>query len=1708
MSANAPNSAAAAAELELIEKVELRFALAASAAQLDATVRTFLVPVLQKLASPTPGIQSKVLALLAHINARVRSEPTVHLPTQALVALVGGVATVPIVRNFGLVYLEMALERTPAAERTEWLVPLLAAFAVLGSAGVVMGRAPPRQHALLASLATTCLEPLQAPPVTSAALAIKENVSTGVPTAVWPVALQCWAYTLRHMPPTVSLAAWTSTKRAILNFTTHYVPPTASWHRAYVLFLGTCDANSTLSDLADTSLRRTPLDLETPPLISALYALYFEQNVAAHSGTGPPTVTPATPTAPANALSSLLAAATAAGSPAAPTVSADVVTVKHRVLTVLAKSKVAASAFPFCWKVIVDALFGTPPVHKLQQAGLGFLQWVARMADQAVLEQNAPEILVGTLRIVKEPPGPLTELALISLGMVLKRVPSAMTDDILTDLFDLAKAVPTHLKLALQDCLTSALLPMTTPPAHLADLVKDAPGHSSELYRWISLRFTSKLRPHALDTLALHLRLSCDASLHVRQEAEAGLQVEAQSKDAMDVDGRPTMAQLLDLVQGMPLTVDERAVAVEYVFRYLLVVQAGMSAGRVAAESVRDHRFAKALKGWIEGHAEEATAMAGFFQTCLTVDGASMTLQSSCLRKLECLRLLGAQFERNVPALVHLQFTSTSIGPMLSLANLLDSVDVTAPTGLSVDSAPFTAAQLLLTSEVEKVTDVLKDVSGASSLVVLAALHRAPHVLAGQEVSEATLKSVFALTSHSNVDITIKALGCLGHLARAHPTHRAAVIEHLIKPFPNTHHAKTFPPVLLAAAEALATILAGPAARCTPYHHFDPNPDVATYDLAVTDAVLGMDTTSKPVRHAQLTYCDHLVALVPSLPAVTLDRIHDIALRALVVADWAALASQALMQVHVRYPSRSPALMPAVSRTLATAPAQAATAPAFVLFDCLVGAARDIKQPTAACLLLQLLKISEASGAPGAAARDRSIDWSNPEAEAIREQLPVADLVPVLFRLQCHTNQAVADAIRGMVAALVKPPNAPLDEHYPAIFREIKRGLQHSAPIVRETSLLSLLEVFKHHAAAGDQDSAASTASPVAPFLDEVLGKAALRLLDDVHESIQQAAVRACTVLCQHMPVAMAMPFVLDGLKSSAAEVTRFSLLTIKKLTADRPRQVRPHVPETVGALLEALSSLEPQVLNYLSFHVHKYDMTAEQLDAKRLMALRDSPTMAALEGLLALATTPDETTALINALVHVVRKGVGLPTRGGVARAILLLKPVALAQVPASADLLLKSLSGAVFDTNATVRHVMAAAAAHVIGSGASTSVVEKFVAHLTKQYVGSADRRRAVAGVAVACARTVSARDVWGKMLAAVLPLVALGMHADVPTPAPGAVAETGPTERDEWVDVWQAYVNSASSAVALYATEMRALASECLATSQDWAVQDQAARVVAWLAGGFKVQVPRDTFDRLVQLAMAHRRAALVTAVAQVGVAVEKDAARSAASWLVGEVCRTGEHADALDVLLRAPGVAKDANVAVGPLAKRVGELAAASDEEAGKKGADAEVEKFVGVYATALVAAKDDAAIAEHVARAADLVAQIARQRGASAAFIQHVGRIVPLLDSANAVLVAKDVLGFPDAFQVEDGTKVTAAVEASRLAAITVLRRMCGIPPAQHQHQQVADGVEKLTPVLDLTARTQVREVLAELVSSGAFRQVPLVAEAMHNVMQELQRAAS
>jgi proteasome component ECM29 len=73
--------------------------------------------------------------------------------------------------------------------------------------------------------------------------------------------------------------------------------------------------------------------------------------------------------------------------------------------------------------------------------------------------------------------------------------------------------------------------------------------------------------------------------------------------------------------------------------------------------------------------------------------------------------------------------------------------------------------------------------------------------------------------------------------------------------------------------------------------------------------------------------------------------------------------------------------------------------------------------------------------------------------------------------------------------------------------------------------------------------------------------------------------------------------------------------------------------------------ALEPQAMNYLSFHVEKYNISQEQLDNARLSGAKNSPMM---EGIEHCIHQIDEQVMeeLTPRILHIVRKGTGLPTK------------------------------------------------------------------------------------------------------------------------------------------------------------------------------------------------------------------------------------------------------------------------------------------------------------------------------------------------------------------------------------------------------------------------------------------------------------------------------
>nr|XP_054764521.1 proteasome adapter and scaffold protein ECM29-like [Lytechinus pictus] len=92
--------------------------------------------------------------------------------------------------------------------------------------------------------------------------------------------------------------------------------------------------------------------------------------------------------------------------------------------------------------------------------------------------------------------------------------------------------------------------------------------------------------------------------------------------------------------------------------------------------------------------------------------------------------------------------------------------------------------------------------------------------------------------------------------------------------------------------------------------------------------------------------------------------------------------------------------------------------------------------------------------------------------------------------------------------------------------------------------------------------------------------------------------------------ISLVLPCLFKGLPSRVKEVRTFSLSTLVAMSKNAGDSIKPHIPQLVTALLEALSGLEPQVMNYISLHVGNDKDAQEKLDVARIDASKSSPMM------------------------------------------------------------------------------------------------------------------------------------------------------------------------------------------------------------------------------------------------------------------------------------------------------------------------------------------------------------------------------------------------------------------------------------------------------------------------------------------------------------------
>uniref|UniRef100_A0A8C0J6E6 Ecm29 proteasome adaptor and scaffold n=1 Tax=Chelonoidis abingdonii TaxID=106734 RepID=A0A8C0J6E6_CHEAB len=433
-------------------------------------------------------------------------------------------------------------------------------------------------------------------------------------------------------------------------------------------------------------------------------------------------------------------------------------------------------------------------------------------------------------------------------------------------------------------------------------------------------------------------------------------------------------------------------------------------------------------------------------------------------------------------------------------------------------------------------------------------------------------------------------------------------------------------------------------------------------------------------------------------------------------------------------------------------------------------------------------------------------------------------LVPRLYRYQFDPNMGIRQAMTSIWNALVTDKSA-VDKYMKEILDDLLNNLTSNLWRIRESSCLALNDLLRGR--------------PLDDIIDKLpeIWETLFRVQDDIKESVRKAAELAlktlskvCVKMCDptkgaagQRTIAVLLPCLLDkGMMSTVTEVRALSINTLVKISKSAGVMLKPHAPKLIPALLESLSVLEPQVLNYLSLRATDQEKAA--MDSARLSAAKSSPMMETINMCLQYLDV-SVLGELVPRLCELIKSGIGLGTKGGCASVIVSLTTQCPQDLTPYSGKLMSALLNGLTDRNSVVQKSFAFAMGHLVRTSRDSST-EKLLQKLNSWYM---EKEEPV--YRIGCALTVHAigrysPDVLKNHAKQVLPLAFLGMH-EVPDEEKG--------EKDDsnlWTEVWQENVPGTYGGIRLYMQELITITQKAL-QSQSWKMKAQGAAAMSSIA-----------------------------------------------------------------------------------------------------------------------------------------------------------------------------------------------------------------------------------------------------------------------------------
>ncbi|XP_047327429.1 proteasome adapter and scaffold protein ECM29 isoform X3 [Impatiens glandulifera] len=342
-------------------------------------------------------------------------------------------------------------------------------------------------------------------------------------------------------------------------------------------------------------------------------------------------------------------------------------------------------------------------------------------------------------------------------------------------------------------------------------------------------------------------------------------------------------------------------------------------------------------------------------------------------------------------------------------------------------------------------------------------------------------------------------------------------------------------------------------------------------------------------------------------------------------------------------------------------------------------------------------------------------------------------LIPRLVRYQYDPDKNVQDAMSHIWKSLVADSKKTIDEHLDLIIDDLLLQCGSRLWRSREASCLALADIIQGRRF--DQ---------VGKYLKRIW-VAAFRAMDDIKETVRNSGDRLCrtvasltTRLCDvsltqigdaRHAMEIVLPMLLsEGIMSKVDSIRSASIKLVTKLAKGAGVALRPHLSDLVCCMLESLSSLEDQGLNYVELHAATVGIQTEKLENLRISIAKGSPMWETLDNCIDVVDTTS-LELLVPRLAKLVQSGVGLNTRVGTANFIGLLVQKVGVDIKPFTGMLLKLLFPAVKEERSASSKRAFANACGLVLKQASPSQAQKLIEDTAALHAGDGNTQASCA-------------------------------------------------------------------------------------------------------------------------------------------------------------------------------------------------------------------------------------------------------------------------------------------------------------------------------------------------------------------------------------------